>query len=155
MTATKDKTGGIDQKLYLDERKELYKYQQANYDSFEKTLLTLSGSFLAFSIGFLGFLSRGTDPSRSVLSPGSGQFLLACWILFAASLVALLVCSFVNVRAYTVEIIRLEDARHDSAALDRPNHWRTCSLVLYTVSTFAFLAGLVSLLLFCKRNFSV
>lgn len=155
MPSAKDAARGIDQKLYLDERKELYKYQQANYDTFEKTLVTLSGSFLAFSIGFLGFLSRGTDPARSVLTAGSGPLLFACWILLAASLVALLLCSFVNVRAYTFEIIRLEDARHDAAALDTPNNWRTCSLVLYTVATIAFVAGLVSLMLFCRRNFSI
>ena len=149
----KEKTAVIDQKLYLDERKELYKYQQANYDSFEKTLLALSGSFLAFSIAFLGFLAKGNGSSRPVLSPGSAPFLLASWILLAASLVALIFCSFANIRAYTFEIIRLEDARKDPTALDRTNHWRSVSLVLYSISTISFLAGLVSLLLFCSRNF--
>ena len=155
MTLTKNSPPRIDQILYLDERKELYKYQQANYDSFEKTLVTLSGSFLAFSIGFLGFLARGTDPSRPVVTQGSAPFLFGSWILLASSLVALVLCSFVNVRAYTIEIIKLEDARTDAKALDRPNHWRTCSLALYTVSAVGFLAGLISLLLFCKRNFSI
>ena len=152
---TKHPPSGIDRKLYLDERKELYKYQQANYDSFEKTLVTLSGSFLAFSIGSLGFLGKGQPPAASVVAPGSGVFLVASWVAFSSSLVALVLCSFVNVRAYTVEIVKLEDALKDATALERPNRWRVCSLGLYWVSTVAFLVGLLSLLVFCKRNFSV
>ena len=50
---------------YLAERKELYKYQQENWANFEKTLLTLSSGFLAFSMSFLAFLAR---PRRAIRS---------------------------------------------------------------------------------------
>src|SRR5262245_65789460 len=114
---------GIDRGLYLDERKELYKYQQASYDSFEKTLVALSGAFLAFSTGFLGFLKGTQTTPKVIVAPGSANFLLGSWISFAFALVLLMLCAFVNVRAYTIEIIKLEDALKDDRALNRPNNW--------------------------------
>jgi len=145
----------IDYKQYLDERKELYKYQQANYDSFERTLVALCGSFLAFSIGFLGFLSKGHNASHPVIAPDSAPFLVATWVALSLSLAVLVLCFFVNVRAYTREIKILEEALDNAQALEGPNRWRTLSQGLYWISTIAFFVGLVCLILFCNRNFSI
>ena len=38
---------------YIDERKDLYKYQQTVYDGFERTITALAASFLPFSVAFL------------------------------------------------------------------------------------------------------
>jgi len=144
----------LDRQLYLDERKELYMYQQTAYDNFEKTLTALVGAFLAFSVAFLGLLGRsqGAGPPNV---PHSGRFLIGAWLFFGVSLTALLCCFFVNARAFTIEIIKLEDALKDERALERHNLWRVLSLWLYGVAAAGFLIGLVLLTLFCKRNFGI
>ena len=138
---------------YLDERRELYKYQQANYDSFETTLVTLSGSFLVFSISFLAFLKSGREAGLPLMQPGSAKFILGSWILLAVSLSILVVSFFVNARAYTVEILRVEQALGDIRALDAPNPWSTAAMWIYGISTVSFLAGVTSLVWFCRMNF--
>lgn len=57
-----------------------------------------------------------------------------------------------NARAFTVEMLVLDDALTDGRALLRTNRWRIVSLSLYTASSILFIAGLLSLLYFCKVN---
>ena len=57
-----------------------------------------------------------------------------------------------NARAFTVEMLVLDDALTDGRALPRTNRWRIVSLSLYTASSILFIAGLLSLLYFCKVN---
>ena len=133
---------------YSAERKELYKYQQENWANFEKTLLTLSSGFLAFSMSFLAFLARPAG------QPIVGHRLLwSSWIALGVAVAALLVCYPLNIRGYTFEIVRIEDALTDPTALDRLNPWSRYGQILYGVSAVAFLLGLVLLAVFCKRNF--
>ena len=143
----------LDRQTYLDDRKELYKYQQTAYDNFEKTLTALAGGFLAFSVGFLGFVSRN-QPSGAPIQLRSTALLEAAWGFLCISLVALLLCSFVNARAFTIEIVKLEEALADASALGRTNRWTGISKLLYGVATMCFVAGLILLLIFCGRNFT-
>ncbi len=152
---TKKRPKRLDYQTYFDERKELYKYQQAAYDSFEKTLTALVGSFLAFSVGFLGFLPKSSPERTSELLGESAFLMIGSWMAFSLSLGCLLMCFFVNAKAYTVEITALEAALEDIAALDKPNSWRPLSIVLYSVSTLGFFVGLALLLLFCHRSIFV
>jgi hypothetical protein len=140
---------------YLSERKELYKYQQENWASFEKTLLTLSAAFLGFSMSFLGFLANGRPPGTPIVSPGSESYLLLSWITLSISIAALLGTYPVNIKAYTFEIIRIEDALVDTSALDRVNPWVRYCHILYGVSVAAFFGGVALLGAFCRNNFSV
>jgi hypothetical protein len=139
---------------YLSERKELYKYQQENWASFEKTLLTLSAAFLGFSMSFLGFLANGRPSGSAIVSPGSGGYLLGSWIVLSISIAALLGTYPVNIKAYTFEIVRIEDALVDTCALDRVNPWVRYCHILYGVSVVAFFTGVALFGMFCRRNFS-
>lgn len=143
----------LEYNVYLDERKELYRYQQAEYDGFAKTLTALAGSFLAFSTAFLGYLSKALAPGEVASPLRSPKLLIGTVALFSISLVSVVLVFFVNARSFTVEIEKLEDALADIRALERPNSWRTVSLCIYGASTTTFVVGLLLLILFCKRNF--
>ena len=74
------------------------------------------------------------------------------WIALGSSLIFLLLLFFTNIRSYTVELIKLEDAMEDDSALDRVNWWAKLSRVLYFMSFSGFALGLVLLLCFCWYN---
>lgn len=145
---------GLPRDEYIDERKELYKYQQAAYDGFERTITALSASFLAFSVAFLGFVTRPVGQNAVIGSVRRPGLLLASWLTFSASLVSLLLLFFANARGFTVEIEKIEDALHDDTALERSNIWVVVSKSLYGTSLFGFLSGLFFLLAFCWHNFA-
>ena len=147
-------SGKLDYDTYLNERKDLYKYQQAAYDSYEKTLTALASSFLAFSVGFMGFLVSSKPQGAAMLVSGSEIFLYACWTTLSLALLCLLLCFFVNVRAFAVEMRILDDALESTAAFDRTNLWTKFSIALYVTTAVLFLLGLLSLLVFCYRNLS-
>ena len=148
----REKLKPLDYDTYLSERKELYKYQQAAYDVYEKTLTVLVGSTLALSVAFLGFLQSSRAKGVALLALDTECWLYLSWGSLAAALVALLLCFFVNARAFTVEMKVLDEALTDGSALERTNAWRNVSLFLYTASSILFIVGLLSLLYFCKMN---
>jgi hypothetical protein len=146
--------GLLDHDTYISERKELYKYQQTCYDNYEKTLTALTSSFLAFSIGLIGYLKSSEPKATPVLVPDTNIFLYTSWITFSLSLVVLLLCFFTNAKAYTVEMQILKKALTDSKALmESNNYWTNISVILYFLTTIFFMSGLISLLFFCFRNF--
>lgn len=100
-------------------------------------------------------MAHGKQPGDRIVTAGSGGYLFGSWVAFAVALSVLLIGFFVNIRAYTVEIVRIEDALHEPAALDRPNLWTACGKGLYMVSASAFLLGVVLLVIFCTLNFSI
>jgi hypothetical protein len=142
----------LDYETYTNERRALYQYQQAAYDSYEKTLTALSSSSLAFSIGFLGFLQASKPKGIAILVAGSKGELYLCWIALFLSLLCLLACFFVNVRAFSVELHILNDALISTTAFDRPNRWTELSIALYFATAGLFVLGLLSLLRFCYQN---
>ena len=102
---------GLSQQEYLEERKELYKYQQAAYDSYEKTLVTLSGSFFTLTAAILTYLQKEATGSNTTLPLAGKGYLVLGLALFSVSLTILLGCFFMNARGYTFEIERIERAR--------------------------------------------
>lgn len=88
----KDVPNPLDYDTYLSERKDLYKYQQAAYDSYEKTLTALVGSTLAMSIAFLGFLQSSRPKGAVLLPPNSEWWLYLSWGTLAGGLIALMRC---------------------------------------------------------------
>ena len=147
------KTGTLDYETYSSERKELYKYQQAAYDSYEKTLITLTSSFLAFSIGLLGYLQSSKPNEAPAIAPGTEEMIYTSWICLSLSLMGLLACFFLNARAFAVEMGVLDDALTNPAALTKRNWWTTASHVLYGSTTILFAVGLFFLLYFSHHNF--
>jgi hypothetical protein len=142
----------LDYETYTAERRALYQYQQAAYDSYEKTLTALVSSSLAFSVGFLGFLQASKPKGMTILVAGSEGHLYLCWIALFLSLLCLLACFFVNARAFSVELHILGDALDSTTAFDRPNPWTTVSIALYIATAGLFVLGLLSLLRFCFQN---
>ena len=57
-------------RIYDGEREMLSKMESTNYENYEKTMLTLSAAFLAFSLTFLGLFK--TNESQVLVD----QFLL-------------------------------------------------------------------------------
>ena len=77
--------------VYLEERQHLAKYEQTNYENYEKTILTLSSAFLAFSISFLSLFDKSSDINNSVFPiVVTTAFLFSSWIMFAFSVLSIL-----------------------------------------------------------------
>ena len=142
----------LDRATFDSDRKELIKYQQAAYDSYEKTLTALVGSTLALSVAFLAFLQSSRAPNTTLLVPGTICWLYATWALLIAALFSLVACFFVNARAFSVEMKILADALTDGKARNRRNAWGVASLGLYGVSALTFCLGILALLYFCHTN---
>ena len=142
----------LDYDTYCSERKELVKFQQAAYDSYEKTLTALVGSSLALSVTFLAFLQSARPEGKELFAADSACWLYASWALLVGALFLLLACFFVNAQAFAIEIDTLAEALTDENALLKSNSWGTTSHVLYIVSAVSFAAAIVFLLYFCLVN---
>lgn len=134
---------------YVKEREMLSKMESTNYENYEKTMMTLAASFLAFSVSFLG-LFKSSNASQQVLI--DQRFLTLSWILFAISVVSILVGFLVGALAIRAEVNLIEEALEDIRALDGKNHWTSTQYILYVASGLSFVAGIYFLLLFCSMN---
>ena len=137
---------------YVKEREHLSKCEQANYDSYEKTILTLSGAFLAFSVSFLGLVMKTTAPPAAPVVLTSPAILICSWVSFALSIVIMLLCFLINALAFRKEVATIEDAVDDVHALNTKNIWTAIGYTLYILSGLSFCLGLALLLIFCGRN---
>jgi hypothetical protein len=147
MTVTEKQT--LPYETYVDERKLLAEIEQQNYDNYEKTILTLSASFLAFSISFLGLFRDEITAGYIFKSQG---LLIGTWISFAVSVISMLVVFLVGALSVQKEIVKIENALEDVTALEERNGWIFVSDLLYFISGIAFISGIVFLLLFCSKN---
>ncbi len=137
---------------YVKEREVLSKYEQANYDSYEKTILTLSGAFLAFSVSFLGLIKKTASPQVTPPTLMYPNVLVSCWVSFASSILLMLLSFLVNALAFRAEVAKIEDAVDSVAELERKNIWIGVGSALYVFAGTAFMAGLILLLVFCASN---
>lgn len=133
---------------YVKERELLSKMESTNYENYEKTMMTLSASFLAFSVSFLGLFKSNTGSQVLIQQ----NILTLSWILFAVSVVSILVGFLVGALAIRSEVKRLEEALENIQALEGKNYWTMTQYILYGVAGVAFIAGLYFLLLFCSMN---
>jgi hypothetical protein len=147
-----EKPEPLEYEVYVRERENLYKYQQSNWASYEKTIVTLSAAFLAFSVSFLGLVKK--EPILGA-PPETIKFLallITSWVLFAASVLLILLSFPANAGAFDVETRKIEDALSDGSALDRRNKWTRLGYTIYALAGTSFIAGIVLLLVFCAHN---
>jgi hypothetical protein len=133
---------------YVKEREMLSKMESTNYENYEKTMMTLAASFLAFSVSFLG-LFKSSNGSQVLVNQ---KFLTFSWILFAVSVVSILVGFLVGALALRAEVKLIEDALEDIKALDGKNYWTLAQYILYIAAGLSFIAGICFLILFCSMN---
>ncbi len=67
---------------YRKERELLVNLEQNVYDGYEKTILTLSASFLAFSVSFLGIMKSKVNPGHTPVPILATIVLYRAWISF-------------------------------------------------------------------------
>jgi hypothetical protein len=140
---------------YLKEREHLSKFEQANYDNYEKTIITLSAAFLAFSVSFLGLIRKAVPTGQTPPTLSSLDILIWSWILFAGSILSILFCFPVNGSGLRAEVKELENMRDGKHTPDRINAWTVTGYLLYAISGLSFVAGLALLLIFCARNIHI
>jgi len=121
-------------------RAHLYQLEQKAQESFDKSVLSLSGGALGVSFAFTeSFVGR---------PPYSMQILLAlAWIAWAASIVAVLTSFFTSTIA-----LRKELARGLPAADGRGNRFDTITGVLNVIGGLLFPTGVVLLAVFVLKN---
>jgi len=137
---------------YMKERELLSKYEQANYDSYEKTILTLASAFLVFSVSFLGIIRKKADSGVPLPPLASLDFLIGAWLSFAASVFFILLCFISNAVALRTAVADIEPLIENKKATTRAAKWNIISYVLYGLSGLAFVAGIILLLSFCAKN---
>jgi uncharacterized membrane protein len=137
---------------YVKEREQLSRYEHANYDSYEKTLLTLSAAFLAFSVSFLALLKRKTESGMDSLVLASPELLVCSWVSFASSVFLMVLCFLISTLALRKETAKLEKALEDVQALEEKNLWTSLVYLSYILSGIGFISGIVFLLIFCAKN---
>jgi hypothetical protein len=135
---------------YVRDRKMLSDYEQKCYESYEKTIITLSSAFLAFSVSFLALL-RGRGPAPNLVFSES---LIASWVVFGASILFMLLSFWVSALANRKEVAKLE-RRLEKSIPKKLNCWTVTTYVLYIFSGATFVVGIVLLLIFCVINIKV
>jgi hypothetical protein len=148
-TTTTPTSGKFSYEDYVKERDSLIKFEQSTYDGYEKTILTLSAAFLAFSVSFLGLLQKG---GKSQLSPlVAPKVLFWSWIFFAFA-VFIMLCNFlvnaIGLRAAVRDVWNAYDTQPTRAA----KKWTLLGFSLYFLSGLSFLMGVISLIRFCAAN---
>jgi hypothetical protein len=148
-TTTTPKSGKLSYEDYVKERDSLVKFEQATYDGYEKTILTLSASFLAFSVSFLGLLQKGAKVSSTVLI--SPKILFWSWIFFGSG-VFIMLCNFlvnaVSLRAAVRDVWNAYETQPTQLA----KKWTSLSFTLYFLSGLSFVMGVIALIRFCVLN---
>jgi TRAP-type C4-dicarboxylate transport system permease small subunit len=124
------------QQLDDDERKLLIDVKRDAARSFDQTMITLSGGALALSLTFVQQLAEKPAQWRAVL--------IAAWLAFGTALV-LILFSFLLFQ-YAI------DARIDGK--DQPaSVWDRWTRRANWTSLVSFGSGVVTLLIFCLKNF--
>ena len=136
---------------YVKEREQLVKYEQQAYDNFQKTILTLSSAFLAFSVSFLGLLKRdgGAQPPPPL---NSLPLLVSSWISFASSVILMLVDFVIDAKALRTAVADIEPLAEGKAQKSNASKWNRRGYVVLGVAGAAFTLGIIMLLVFCARN---
>lgn len=137
---------------YVKERELLSRFEQAAFDSYEKTILTLSSAFLVFSISFLGIIRKKADSGVGLPPLESMNLLICSWISFAASVLLMLLCFVTNAKSLRTAVADIEPLLEGIERTVKAQNWNIASYLLYAFSGSAFVAGVVLLLTFCAKN---
>ena len=149
--ATPGEPRSIEYEDYTKERGLLASFEKKSLESFQRAILTLSSSFLAFSLTFIGIMNR--------LLPERIQFeslykLEISWIAFAVSMVLMILSYVLEIFDYRREVHHAEvlHEKGESAAKQIGNPYGISATIVQALSGVAFLAGVVFLLMFCTAN---
>ena len=145
----------IEYKDYLAEREHLSKYEQSNYDNYEKTILTLSAAFLAFSVSFLGLFRKKVDSGTDLPALTARFLLIWSWISFASSIFFMLLSFLINAIAIRAEVVELQLRLEGTPPSSKRNNWTFLGYLLYFISGITFISGLILLLTFCAYNINI
>lgn len=137
---------------YVKERELLSKYEQTNYDGYERTILTLSSAFLVFSVSFLGIIRKKPDGGQPLPPLVSLDCLIGAWVLFAASVFFMLLCFVTNAVALRTAVADIEPLLENGEMTTGAAKWVVSSYILYGLSGLTFVGGIILLLLFCAQN---
>jgi hypothetical protein len=145
---TKVTSGKFSYEDYAKERDSLTKFEQSTYDGYERTILTLSAAFLAFSVSFLGLLQKGNNSHPPLLAP---KVLFFSWIFFAFA-VFIMLCNFlVNAIGLRAAVRDVWNA-YDTQLTHTARKWTLLGFSLYFLSGISFLIGVIALIRFCAAN---
>jgi len=140
---------------YVKERELLSKFEQAAFDNFEKTILTLSSAFLVFSISFLGIIRKKADSGAALPPLASIDFLVFSWVSFAASVLFMLLCFVTNALSLRAAVADIEPLLEEKKPTRKAHKWNIMSYILYALSGIAFIIGVILLLTFCAKNIQI
>ena len=141
---------------YSKERDLLIDLERANYDGYEKAILTLSAAFLAFSVSFLALLKNRVTPAPPAVPIPifATRILFYSWISFGSS-VFLTVLNFlpaaIGMRAALVDA----ENRYEKKETYFAGPWTTFTMFLSVLAGIAFVVGLVLLIGFCTLNLPI
>jgi hypothetical protein len=135
---------------YVKEREHLSKYEAANYENYEKQILTLAAAFLAFSVSFIAILRNKPNVLLTWHS-----VLIASWICFAGSVLSVLLSFPINAIATRSAVEELERLLDGKESLETMSKWTIAGYVLYGGAGLTFLGGLILLLMFCAHNIHI
>ncbi len=144
--------GKLSYEDYVRERDSLGKFEQATWEGYEKTILTLSAAFLAFSVSFLGLLQR-TEKGAAPRIVERG-ILFCSWVFFAVA-VFIMLCNFM-VNAFSLRAA-VRDAWHayESQSRHTAKKWTLVGFAFYFLSGSCFLSGVIALIWFCAANLQI
>jgi hypothetical protein len=139
--------------VYIREREHLSRYETDNYENYQKTILTLSSAFLAFSVSLLALLRDNQASNLAALPPLQAHYLLIlAWTSFAGSVLLTLLSFLLGAVSLRTEVAKLELALDDTSNLEGANYWDYATYALYVLAGVAFAIGLVFLLTFAGIN---
>jgi hypothetical protein len=136
----------------LKEWDNLKRFEQQNYENFEKTILALSSALFAFSVSFLGLYTN-----RIVSTPGikiiNFGLLIGSWISFAITIILILLSMLFGGFAFRLEVKKIMKALNNKNEIINANNiWNTIIFRFYIISGIAFILGIILIIIFCASN---
>jgi len=133
----------MDEKTASEYRKQLIDLEQSVHESYDKTLITLSGGALATSIAFLKDIVGDKTPICK-------EYATYAWISWSTSLVLLLMGLYFGTLAYRHAVKQLDENK-----LNEKNPgglWNPLIKGLNAFGGITFVVGLIFFLIFAYKN---
>lgn len=127
---------------YLEERKFLIELENQQAKSFDKAMITLSASALAFSIAFVRDFT---------LKPKVECLLFVAWTGFIVALLTILL-SFLFSQSALRKERNIRDIEYEEDPCKQCNFWAKATNVLNWLSIISFIVGIIFLALFVGKS---
>ncbi len=135
-----------EKKMYVEYITEAHKREQASQANFDKSILTISSAGLGLSLTFLKDFA-----STAVLNE---YYMYGTWIFFGAAVISTMVSFVASCKAQN-DMKKLAYQAYilgDSSVFDRNSKWNTLTEWLNICSCIAFIAALLSMIVFVITN---